>query len=202
MASRRLSKITESDTSFSDSTLDMILALQITVAWAGEGLCDPPRLNWWRTDLYDELGGGDLFRRLMPKTHLWASLEAIRQAAIRYDQLERLKTADSEQIRTLFYWGFIVDQLLSDRLMNHKLSSADPIEVLNFPIDLKAPFEKPSFEEAIRIPNHPIDFKVVSIGRELSGTIPESYELQAKRLIAGLLPLSDKYPMPFFHLGN
>ncbi|MEH1827217.1 MAG: BrxE family protein [Nostoc sp.] len=42
-------------------TLDNILALQIIVAWAGEGICDPKRLNWWRTDLIDENGGGDLF---------------------------------------------------------------------------------------------------------------------------------------------
>ena len=37
--------------------LDAILALQLTVAWAGEGLADPKRLEWWRTDLVDELGG-------------------------------------------------------------------------------------------------------------------------------------------------
>jgi len=50
--------------STSQNLLDTILALQMTVAWAGEGLCDPKRLNWWRTDLVDELGGGDLFQRL------------------------------------------------------------------------------------------------------------------------------------------
>ena len=47
--------------------LDAILALQLTVAWAGEGLSDPKRLDWWRTDLVDALGGGDLFARLLPK---------------------------------------------------------------------------------------------------------------------------------------
>ncbi len=49
--------------------LDAILALQLTVAWAGEGLADPKRLDWWRTDLVDPMGGGDLFARLFPKTH-------------------------------------------------------------------------------------------------------------------------------------
>ena len=43
--------------------LDKILALQIMVAWAGEGACEPKRLDWWRTDLIDEYGGGDLFTR-------------------------------------------------------------------------------------------------------------------------------------------
>ncbi len=65
--------------------LDAILALQLTVAWAGEGLADPKRLDWWRTDLVDPMGGGDLFARLFPKTHRWASLEAVRKAAIQVE---------------------------------------------------------------------------------------------------------------------
>jgi len=49
-----------------DAILDTVLALQLTVAWAGEGLSEPPRLGWWQTDLVDELGGGDLLARLLP----------------------------------------------------------------------------------------------------------------------------------------
>lgn len=30
--------------------------------------CEPKRLNWWRTDLVDEEGGGKFFGRLLPKT--------------------------------------------------------------------------------------------------------------------------------------
>ena len=37
-----------------EGTLDQVLALQIMVAWAGEGICEPKRLDWWRTDLIDE----------------------------------------------------------------------------------------------------------------------------------------------------
>jgi hypothetical protein len=33
--------------------LGVILALQFTIAWAGEGRCVPPRLGWWQTDLVD-----------------------------------------------------------------------------------------------------------------------------------------------------
>jgi hypothetical protein len=47
------------------SVLDDILAVQLTMAWAGEGRCDPARLGWWQTDLIDEAGGVvDLFVRL------------------------------------------------------------------------------------------------------------------------------------------
>ncbi len=86
--------------------LDTILALQLTVAWAGEGLSDPKRLDWWRTDLVDELGGGDLFARLLPKPHRWASLEAVRKVAIQVDRETRLGMAKPDQVRTLFFWGF------------------------------------------------------------------------------------------------
>ena len=56
----------------SSNALDTILALQLTVAWAGEGLSAPKRLDWWKTDLIDEDGGGDFFARLLPKTARWA----------------------------------------------------------------------------------------------------------------------------------
>lgn len=45
---------------------DFILALQFTVAWAGEGRSQPKRLGWWDTDLIDEAGGGDFLARLTP----------------------------------------------------------------------------------------------------------------------------------------
>lgn len=106
-------------------TLDNILALQIIVAWAGEGVCDPKRLDWWRTDLIDENGGGDLFGRLFPKTHQWASLQAVRQAAIQQDRRKRLDMAKPDAVRTLFFWGFTVDEQLTERLAFHKQSGVN-----------------------------------------------------------------------------
>jgi hypothetical protein len=66
-------------TPLTDAAADAILGLQVTVAWAGEGRCSPRRLGWWDTDLIDEAGGGDLFKRLLPHTHGWASVEAARE---------------------------------------------------------------------------------------------------------------------------
>ena len=109
-------------TELDDTTLDHILALQITVAWAGEGLCEPKRLGWWKTDLVDELGGGDLFGRLLPKTAKWAALEAVRQAGIATDKQARAKLANPANVRTLFFWGFTIDEKLKDRLAVHKSS--------------------------------------------------------------------------------
>ena len=126
------------------STLDAILALQMTIAWAGEGLCEPKRLDWWRTDLIDEAGGGDLLKRLLPKTYQWAALEAVRAAAIQIDRRERAKLAKPDALRTLFFWGVLVDEQLSDRLADHKrnASSQMPSEILPLPIELGISFDR------------------------------------------------------------
>jgi hypothetical protein len=99
-----------------DSDLDSILALQLTVAWAGEALCQPPRLGWWRTDLVDEAGGGDLFARLTPRLQRWSTHEAARETARRVDEQSRREVADPEKVRSLFHLGFRVVEKLGTRL--------------------------------------------------------------------------------------
>ncbi len=182
------------------STLDAILALQISVAWAGEGLCEPKRLDWWRTDVIDPAGGGYLFQELFPKTHEWASLEAVRKVAITQDKQMRQGMAQPDRVRTLFFWGFAVDEQLDDRLLEHKRNGTSPAKVLPLPLDLESQFAKAAFEEAIRIPNQSVDLQVVPGGREVKGQMPDSLELTARNLTAALLPLPDKYPLPFYRL--
>jgi hypothetical protein len=184
-----------------DSALDLILALQITIAWAGEGLCEPQRLNWWRTDVVDAEGGGDLFRRLFPKTHEWAALEAVRQVAIQQDQQIRLGMAQPDQVRTLFFLGFELDERLADRLLAHKRNGSPPQEILPLPINLAETFSQPNFEAALQVPGQKMAFQVSPAGREMVGTMPESPELWVRNLAAALLPLIDQYPMPFYRLG-
>ncbi len=183
-----------------NQTLDDILALQLTLAWAGEGLSDPKRLDWWETDLIDPDGGGDLLSRLFPRTHRWASLEAARRAAIAIDGRARGTMARPEAVRTLFFWGFETDEALGDRLRFHKGSGKDPMEVLPMPVDVSAPFKRAAFEDALRPPGRESDYKVVPGGRELKGPPPASADLMAKRLAAALLPLAQDYPAPFFRI--
>jgi hypothetical protein len=66
-----------------DSVLDDVLAMQLTLGWAGEGRCEPSRIGWWQTDVVAEQGGVDFFRRLLPRTFEWASLETVLEAARR-----------------------------------------------------------------------------------------------------------------------
>src|SRR6185503_5569894 len=64
----------------------------------------------------DEAGGGDFFARLLPQTHAWASLEAVREAACRVDARSRRTMGTHDRMRTLFFLGFEIDELVADRL--------------------------------------------------------------------------------------
>lgn len=180
--------------------LDSILALQLTVAWAGEGLSEPTRLDWWETDLVDPDGGGDLLSRLFPRTYRWAALEAVRLAAFRADARARQTMARPDEVRTLFFWGFGTDEALRDRLRFHKGSGKEPMDALPMPVDVSAGFDRTDLEDALRLPGQEVDFKVVPGGRELKGPLPASIDLRAKRLAAVLLPLASDYPTPFFRI--
>ena len=184
-----------------DQDLDGILALQFVVAWAGEGLCDPPRLSWWRTDLIDEAGGGDLFRRLLPRTWAWAGLETARTAAILADRKARASMGNPDHARTLFHWGAALDEKLAQRLRHHKLSMVPPAKALPMPLDVTAPFSRPTLEEALRVlrsgPSPPRIEERPS-GRHVQGRLPEDPVQAAGHLAAALLPLGNHYPCPYY----
>ena len=116
--------------SIPNEILDEILAIQFLVGWAGEGRSEPPRLGWWATDLVDEFGGGDFLQRLLPKTHKWAALEAVREAAKRRAETARKTSANADRVRSLFHFGYEVDRQLDERLRELKSSQASPVEAL------------------------------------------------------------------------
>jgi hypothetical protein len=180
--------------------LDVVLMLQLFISWAGEGLTEPPRLGWWSTQLLDEWGGENLFRRLFPRTFEWALLEAVRKVAIQADRQKRTNLAQPDEVRTIFFWGFGIDEKLEERLSFHRQNGSKPHDVLNFPLDLKEEFDKKAFEQAIQTLNSKIQCKIVPEGREIKEAIPELITDAAKNLVSGLIPLVDKYPMPFYRV--
>ena len=181
-----------------DQTLDAILAIQFTIAWAGEGRCSPKRLGWWDTDLIDEAGGGDFFSRLLPRTHAWASLEAVREAGRRADAKARAKTADPDKMRTLFFLGFEIDEQLGDRLAFLKQSGRSPTDALPLPTPLTAEFSQDKLVGALQ--GGDAAFNVVPGGRQLKGAKPEAADVMVRRLAAALVPLAEQYPLPFYKL--
>lgn len=185
-------------TTISDAALDAILATQFTVAWAGEGRCSPKRLGWWDTDLIDEAAGGDFLARLLPQTHAWASLEAVREAGRRVDAKARAKMADPDNMRTVFFLGFEMDEQLGDRLASLKGPARPPAEALRLPLPLTAEFSKDKLVASLQ--GGDAAFTVVPGGRQLKGSRPASPDAMVRRLAAALVPLADQYPLPFYVL--
>jgi len=187
------------------SELDEILAIQFLVAWAGEGSRSRPRrFNWWDTDLVDPDGGGDLIARLAPRTHAWASLEAVREAARRADAESRERHGEPDVLRTIFFLGFELDEKVGDRLAVHKRAGGLPSKALPLPsaFVLGADFPSDSVIAALA-PAGPPSFEVVPpIGRQLHGTTPATIAEQMRALAAALVPPTPEYPMPFFRLAR
>lgn len=183
-----------------DATLDGILSIQFTVAWAGEGRCSPKRLGWWDTDLIDDAGGGDFFARLLPQTHAWASLEAVREAARRTDAKARAKMADPDKMRSLFFLGFELDEQLGDRLLALKRAGRPPREALELPLPLTAEFSANRLVAVFTGGRGETAFVVVPGGRQLKGDLPDTPGEVIGHLAGALVPLSAQYPLPFFKL--
>jgi hypothetical protein len=192
----RTADITSMLPPIADTALDAILATQLTVAWAGEGRCSPKRLGWWDTDLIDLEGGGEFLRRLLPKTHAWAALEAARESARRTDAKARGKMADPDKLRTLFFLGFELDERLNDRLRFMKGSGREPSDGLPLRVPLVAAFDRNQVSTLLRTEDVPC--AIVPGGRQLTGALPQEPEVAIAKLAAALVPFSEQYPLPFF----
>ncbi len=184
----------------SDEALDRILAVQLAVAWAGEGRCSPRRLGWWDTDLLDEAGGGDLLGRLLPQTQAWAALEAVREAARRVDAKARGKLSNPDRLRSLFFLGFVVDEQVSDRLRELKTAGRSPRlalpQPLSQPLVLHGEFRAEALSASLHLAD--VAFAIAPGGRQVKGACPNEPDVVVRRLAAALLPLADQYPLPFY----
>lgn len=182
-----------------ESTLDEILAVQITVAWAGEE-AQPQRLRWWNTDLVDAEAGGDLFSRLLPRTGAWAALASVREVARRVDALGRQHLGEPDQLRTMFSLGFELDERLDERLRDLKRRRAS-VDALPWSVSLDR-YSLPDLRAAFRHgPTGAPDFTLVAGGRQLKGPTPDSPALVARHLAAVLFatdPMPEKYPLAFY----
>jgi hypothetical protein len=176
------------------SQLDELLALQLTVAWAGESAGDPVRLGWWKTDLIDREGGGDLFSRLVPRTAAWTSLALARAAARRIDSVAREKLALGDALWTPFHFGFEVDEQLDDRIAYHRNHEHPPRDVLGTRYLVERPWSRTALETMLTSLGSP-QVSVTPKGREVAARAPSAADA-APLLFAALLPLAPSYPLP------
>lgn len=179
--------------------LDEILALQILVAWAGEGRCEPARLGWWSTDLVDEYGGGDFFRRLLPITHNWAGLDAVREAARRRDEEIRAGAAEPDKLRSLYHLSPEVDRQVDERLAEHKTEADEPADALPLLRLLDRDFDRDALAATLR-ENASVDVQTTPAGRRVKGELPDDWAEAARNLAAALVPFPDDYPQPHYRL--
>ena len=182
-----------------NEVLDEILALQFLIGWAGEGRCEPARLGWWDTDLVDEMGGGYFLRDLLPRTHRWAALEAVREAARRAAEAVRKKSAEADKIRSLYHLGYEVDRQIDERLGELKASGQDPKQVLPHLALIDDDFD------ADRLANWladraDVDTRQTPGGRRIKGDIPDDPHRRARALAAAHVPFDDSYPQPYFEI--
>lgn len=188
--------------SLSPEELDEILSIQLLLAWAGETPGGSvSRLGWWKTDVIDEEGGGDLWKRLLPRTKRWAGLDAARRAACLTDTKLRQASARADHLLTLFHFGLAVDEHLTERLAHHALEAKDPTEVLPLLKRLGA-FDRPALVGALASGELDASFKVSPEGRQLKkGSADEPLATRARRLALALLaePVSKTYPVAFIH---
>jgi hypothetical protein len=185
------------DDRFSKDDLDLLLGLQLTVAWSGESAGEPRRMGWWSTDMVDREGGGDLLVRLVPRTAAWAGLELARAAAIASDQRARARLAEPDRVQTLFHWGFAIDEQLLDRLRAHKRPQVAPREV--FERTLLSGWSKDAFAQFLSQFGEP-KVEVIPGARRIKAPA-DALGDRAGQLMAALLPLSDTYPLPFIEVS-
>lgn len=197
-----VSQMAENATSFSQgpvpaSEVDFLLTAQLGVAWAGEE-GEEPRLGWWRSDLASEFGGEDLFRRLLPSTWRWATLQGARAAAMRRDHEIRTHDHDPDRLLTLYNPGFEIDERAEERLQQLKRSGQDPMMALPGLSDAIAPtWEETRFADWVS-GHGETEFAASPVGRRIKGSFPRTLDFMVRRLVGALYPLAQDYPSPHF----
>jgi hypothetical protein len=136
--------------------------------------------------------------RLLPRTAVWAGLEAVRDAAIRVDAKARRALPDPDKVRTLFFLGFELDEQLGDRLRQLKQSTDTPAQALHLLADPSGVFNPDAFAAALG--SSESTYTVVPAGRQLRSALPATPADVVRALAAALVPFQPNYPMPFFRL--
>ncbi|MGE4073558.1 MAG: BREX-6 system BrxE protein [Lysobacterales bacterium] len=186
------------------SELDYALTAQILVAWAGERADggSSSRLAWWESLLVCEFGGMHVFGRTTPQTAQWAVLQAVREVARRADASLRAQEHDPDSLRSLYNFGFEIDERIDERLLDLKRSGKSPSESLPGLAEfIGNDWDRAAFSTWAGSFG-PIEFLPVPSGRRIKSALPPTLEETIAALLAGLVPLTATYPMPHFRVAT
>lgn len=187
-----LTQATYSAVSF--KILDEILVLQLQIARAGE----KERLSWWRVDATDALGGGDFYQRLLGNASRLAAAEtALAGAKAREALLFQERGIAEDTVFTLFHPPFALAVALRERWQHFKSYSEELPPDLSHLLDHELSFAKGEFEAWLQELPRP-SFERSTLGRRMRGVWPENDLEQMQSLAALLLPLEEKYPLPYY----
>ncbi|MDA1015586.1 MAG: BREX-6 system BrxE protein [Planctomycetota bacterium] len=183
------------------ANLDHLLTAQFALAWAGEG-GDAPRLGWWRTELCCEDGGEDLFKRLLPGSFAWATLQAVRETARRSDTECRGDNHDPDRLISLYRLGFVLDGRAEERLADLKRTARSPQEALpGLKAVIGSGWSRDSFESWVKSHGTPSVVKD-PMGVRLRGVPPASFQEVVDNLVAAHRPFPESYPLPHYRMES
>ena len=147
----------------------------------------------------DEYGGEDLLRRLAPRTWQWAALEACRAAAKRVDEAARSTADDADHLLSLYRLGFEIDERLDERLLELKQGGVLPTEAFPDLAELLSEWSKERLESWLGRWGG-ADYTATATGRRLKGEVSADLAVAASQLAVALLPLADRYALPYFRV--
>lgn len=180
--------------SFSNSILDAILTLQLTVARLGE----KDLMNWWNLDVAQELGGADFLTRLVGPTHApLAVADALLTVAAAKEQA-LISKIPGQSAYTLFFPNIALLGGLRDRFRHYKRYHEDiPSSVIGI-LDPRTAFTCEGLLGKLAQPT-PCPFQGTSFGREIT-VEPGWDELRTAQSLTSLFTLADKgsYPLAYF----
>jgi hypothetical protein len=112
----------------------------------------------------------------------------------------RDKLSASDRVQTLFHLGFEIDEQLCDRVAEHRRHRRSPADVLGDGLAVGGAWSPEAFARRLAAFGAP-KVEVTTGGRRVKAKKLAPLEA-ARQLAAALLPLSERYPLPYLETSG
>ncbi len=103
-----------------------------------------------------------------------------------------------DRIVSLFRLGFGLDERVEERVQDLKRAGASPKDVLpGLAETMTEAWSRDAFLDWVQ-GHGESEWEATPAGRHIKGSIPTGLDQLVRRLVGGLTPLSDAYPLPHF----